>query len=84
MCEKPVGSSPRPAGHRRLGQVAEGAEEADVAPMAQLRRGLAHQHRDEGRLPGPVAPDQADLLAGADHEGGVRQQGAVADFDGEG
>ena len=75
---------PEAAGHRRLGQVPERAEEADVAPVAQLGRGLPHQHRDEGRLPGPVAPDQAHLLAGADHEGGVGEQGAVADFDGEG
>ena len=75
---------PQPARHRCLGQVPERPEEADVAPVAQLRRRLPHQHRNEGRLPGPVAPHQADLFAGADHEGRVRQQGAIPDFDGEG
>ena len=34
-------------------------------------------------FPVPLRPDQAHLLARAHHEGGVRQQGAVADFDGE-
>ena len=75
---------PRPPGTGACGQVPERPEDADVAPVAQLRRRLPHQHRDEGRLAGPVAPHQAHLLAGADHEGGVREQGAVADFDGEG
>ena len=75
---------PEAAGHRGLREVPERTEEAHVAPVAQLRRGLPHQHGDEGRFPGPVPPHQAHLLAGADHERGVRQQGPVADFDGEG
>ena len=78
------GLEPVAARHRRLGQIAEGAEEADVSPVAQLRRRLPDQHGDEGRFPGPVAPHQADLFAGADDERGVRQQGAVPDLDGEG
>ena len=81
---EPRGLEPEAAGHRRLWQVPERAQEADVAPMAQLRRGLPHQHRDEGRLPGAVAPDQAHLLAGADHERGVGEQGAVTNLDGQG
>ncbi len=75
---------PEAAGHGRLREVPERAQEADVAPVAQLGRGLPHQDGDEGRFPGPVPAHQAHLLAGADDEGGVRQQGAVADFDGEG
>ena len=75
---------PEPARHRRLGQVPERTEEADVAAVAQLGRGLSHQDGDEGRFAGPVAPHQTHLLACADDEGGVREQGAVADFDGEG
>ena len=75
---------PEPARDRGLGQVAERAEEPDVAPVAELRGRLPHQHRDEGRLARPVAPDQAHLLARPHHEGGVGQQGAVTDLDGEG
>ena len=78
------GLEPEAARHGSLGEVAERAEETDVAPVPQLRRGLPHQDRDERRLPGAVAPDQADLFAGTDHEGRVRQKGAVAYFDGEG
>ena len=74
---------PEPTRHRRLGQVAERAEETDVALVAQLGRRLPHQHRDEGRLAGPVAADQPHLLACAHDEGGVREEGAIADFDGQ-
>ena len=35
-------------------------------------------------LPVPLRPTSADLLAGADHEGRVAEQGAVTDLDGEG
>ncbi len=80
---EPGGLEPQTARHGGLGQVAEGAEQADVALVPQLRGGLPHQHRDEGRLAGPVPPDQAHLLARAHDEGGIREQGAVADFDGE-
>ena len=75
---------PEPAGDRGLWQVAERAEEPDVATVTQLRGRLAHQHGDEGGLSGAVAPDQAHLLPGADHERGVGEQRAVTDFDGEG
>ncbi len=75
---------PEPARDRGLGQVAERAEEADVAPVAELGGRLPHQDRDEGRFPRPVAPDQAHLLAGPDHEGGIGEQRAVTDLDGEG
>ena len=60
MCENAGGLEPETARHRGLGQVAEGAEEADVAPVPQLRGGLADQHRDEGGLArsrsGPTRP----------------------------
>ena len=75
------GLEPQPSGHGSLGQVAEGAEQPHVAPVAQLGAGLAHQHRDEGRLAGPVAAHQADLLPLPHHEGRVGEEGAVADFD---
>ena len=71
-------------GHRDLGQVAVGAADGGAAGGAHVVSGLVDDHRDEGGLAGPVATDQADLLAGADHEGGVPEQGPVADFDGEG
>ena len=57
---------------------------AGVAGRADVAPGLVDDHRDEGGLAGAVAADQADLLAGADDERGVAEQGAVADFDGEG
>ena len=80
---EPGGLEAQSAGHGGLGQIPEGAEQADVALVAQLEGGLPHQHRDEGRLAGPVPPDQAHLLARAHDEGGIRKKGAVADFDGE-
>ena len=79
-----VGLQAQPVGHRDLGQVAVGAADGGVAGRADVAAGLVDDHRDEGGLAGAVAADQADLLAGADHEGGVAEQGAVADFDGEG
>ncbi len=33
--------------HRRLGKESEGTQEADIAPVAQLRRGFTHHHRDK-------------------------------------
>ena len=72
-----------PAGHGGLGEVAERAEEPDVAVVAQMRGGLADQHGDERRLPGAVAPDEPHLLPGAHHERGVGQEGTVADLQGQ-
>ena len=77
------GLEPEPARNGRLGQVAERAEQPHVAVVAQLRRRLAHEDGDEGRLAGPVAADQSHLFTGTDHEGGVRHQRAVADLDGQ-
>ena len=79
-----VGLEPEPVEHRDLGQVAVGATDAGVAGGAHVPTGLVDDHRDEGRLSGAVAADQCDLLARADHERGVAEQGAVTDLDGEG
>ena len=80
---EPGGLEPQSPGDRCLGQVAEGAEQADIALVAQLGGGLPDQDRDERRLAGPVSPDQPHLLARAHDEGGIREERAVANFDGE-
>ena len=70
-------------GDGSLGQKAEGAQEADVAPVAELRGGLPDDNRDEGRLARAVAADQPDLLSGAYDERGLGHQRSIADFDGQ-
>ncbi len=59
------------AGARVLGQV------ADLAGRQHLARGgqaFPGEDAGEGRLAGPVAADQTDLVAGGDPEGHVRHQ----------
>ena len=78
-----VGLESEAVGHRHLGQVAEGAPDAGVPGGPHVPPGLVDDHRDEGRFSGAVAADQGDLLARADHERGVAEQGPVTDFDSE-
>ena len=78
------GLQAEPAGHGRLGQEAERAQEPDVATVAQLGGGLTDDDRDEGRFAGAVPADQAHLLPCAHDEGGVGDQHPIANFDGEG
>ena len=79
-----VGLEAEPVELGHLGQVAIGASDCRTAGRAHVAARLLDDHGDEGGLAGAVATDQADLLAGADDERGIAQQGAVADFDGEG
>ena len=69
--ENPLGSRPRPRGGGTWGRYPRVPVTAHVAGGAEVGRRLADDHRDERRLAGAVAPDQADLLAGADDERGV-------------
>ena len=69
----------RPAGHLLdvLPEVADGQlpRHRHVAFVGLL---LADDHPEEGRLAGAVRPDEADLLAGIELEGGVDEEDLAA------
>ncbi len=65
---------------RVLRQVPEPARAVHDA-RGGVRR--AAQHLQQARLPGAVAPDEADLVAGADREAGALEHEGAAHLDGE-
>ena len=65
---------------RVLGQVAEAAGAVHDAGVGVCG---AAQHLEQARLAGPVAADQADLVAGADREAGSLEDDGATHLDGE-
>ena len=77
------GLEAQPALDRNLGEGAVGTPDGHLAGGPHVVPRLLDDHRDEGGLAGAVSADQGHLLAGADHKGGVAEQGPVTDLDGE-
>ena len=73
----------QPAEHRDLGQGAVGAADRRPPRGPHVGPGLVDDDRDESGLAGAVATHEGHLLARADHEGGIAEQGSVTDLDGE-
>ena len=79
-----MGSSPRPPRIGAWGRYPNDPSSRTLPRWRSCGVGSPTSTEMKEDLPVPLRPDQPHLLAGADHEGGVGEQGAVTDLDGEG